>query len=221
VADVNLRSRKEVGVQNCWPNAKVIVPIALAQTVVYLTINHCPLFTPRELPLTAIDKAIPFWPWTMWAYLGFIVGQMGLAIAVRDRALFRLALLAYGIAMGTTFLVHLFWPTRIERPDPAEDGTFQTWAFRVMLECDAPNSCFPSAHICGTVVIFWAYWRDGRWLGSWLLFFALPILTLSILTTKQHYFWDWLGGWAMGLLAIVAARLITGVLSLEERPNNA
>lgn len=186
-------------------NAKVVFPIVVIQTVCYMTINHFPLFEPRTLPVTALDRAVPFWPWTLWIYFGFIIGQIGLALAVRDRALFRHAVIAYGIAMGVTLLVHLFWPTYIERPNPEPDGTFHTWAYRVMLESDTPNSCFPSAHVCGPVVIFWAYWRDGRWLGGWFLA-ILPILTLSILTTKQHYVWDLLGGFAMGLLGILVAQ---------------
>src|SRR5262249_824817 len=120
--------------------------------------------------------------------------------------------IAYAIAMGTTLLVHLLWPTCIARPELSADGTFHTWAYRLLLECDPPNSCFPSAHICGPVVIFCAYWRDGRWLGGVLFFVVLPILTVSILTTKQHYWWDWLAGWGMGFLGILAASTIYGVM---------
>lgn len=189
-------------------NVLIVLTIAGAQTAIYMTINHWPLWSPRQLPRLWMDDAIPFWPWTLWAYFGFILGQMAMAIAVRERALFHRAIIAYGIAMGVTLFVHVIWPTMIERPDPPPDGKFYTWAYRLLLASDSPNSCFPSAHICGTVVIFWAYWRDGRWLGGWLLFVVLPILTLSILTTKQHYFWDWLGGWGMGIIGIAVSALV-------------
>ncbi len=202
-------------------NAKIVFPIVIVQTIVYVTINHFPMFPPCELSLTEIDHAMPFWPWTLWLYFGFILGQIGMALMVRDAALFRQALVAYGIAMSLTLVVHFLWPTCIVRPDPVADGTFHTWAYRLVLACDAPNSCFPSAHICGPVVIFWAYWRDSRPLGAWLLFLALPILTLSILTTKQHYLWDWIGGWAMGGLAIGVSYLFTSRNAELERQRRA
>jgi membrane-associated phospholipid phosphatase len=195
-------------VQSWQQNVMIVLPIAVVQSVVYLAINRFPQTEPRAMPRIWIDDATPFWTWTLWAYYGFIVGQIVMAILVRDRTIFRQAILAYAIAMVSTLLIHLLWPTHIVRPDPSPDGTFHTWAYRLLLECDTPNSCFPSAHVCGPVVIFWAYWRDGRWLGGWLLFIVLPVVTLSILTTKQHYFWDLLGGWGLGLLAVgvVSAR---------------
>jgi len=197
------------GVQTWRQNAKIILPIAIVQIVIYLLINHNPLFPSRALPRIWIDDAVPFWPWTLWLYYSFIVGQIALACALRDRVIFRRALTAYGIAIISTFLVHLFWPTFIERPDPPPDGTFHTWAYRLLLASDSPYSCFPSAHVCGPVVIFWAYWRDGRPFGGWLFFLVLPIVTLSVLTTKQHYFWDWLSGWGMGTIAICVSQVLS------------
>lgn len=184
-------------------NACVVLPISLAQTVVYLLINHHPRREPCLLPLTAFDASVPFWSWSLWPYFGLVLGQIALALAIQDRALFRRAVIAYGLAMGTTLFLHWLWPTCIERPCP-EAETFHDWAYSVMLQGDAPNSCFPSAHICGPMVIFWAYWRDGRFLGSWVLA-ALPVLSLTILTTKQHYLWDLVGGFALGGIAIAAS----------------
>jgi PAP2 superfamily len=187
-------------------NAVIVLAIAAAQTAVYLTINHFPLFEPHALPHTWIDDAMPFWPWTLWGYYGFVAAELILACTLRDRAIFRQALIAYGIAMGITLLMHLFWPTSIVRPDVAPDGKFYSWAYRLLMEIDPPNSCFPSAHVCGPVVIFWAYWRDGGRFGAVLLFVVLPIVTLTVLTTKQHYFWDWLAAWGVGALGIGLAK---------------
>ena len=57
--------------------------------------------TPQALPTTWLDDAIPFWTWSLWPYLGFILAQIVLAICVRDPALFHQTLVAYCCAMIT------------------------------------------------------------------------------------------------------------------------
>src|SRR5690349_16231759 len=39
----------------------------------YYLPNHLQLFQPRLLPLTPVDSAIPFLPWTIWFYLSLFV----------------------------------------------------------------------------------------------------------------------------------------------------
>lgn len=185
-------------------NALFVFPIAIAQSVIYSAISHFPLFKPQALQLTWIDDAMPFLPWTIWPYLVMMFGSAVLALFVRDRRVFRQTLRAYLAAYAVTFAIHLFWPTVIERPNVADDGTFQTWAYRLLLTADAANSCFPSGHIVGPMILCWAMWRDNRRVGVWLIA-LFPWLSLTILTTKQHYFWDLLGGYAVGLLAITWA----------------
>lgn len=184
-----------------WRNAKCVGPIALVQGVAYFTLNHFPLFEARALPLTWIDRAMPFWLWTIWPYLVMISAPVALPLVIRQEAIFRQALWAYVPAVGLTLACHGFWPTRIDRPNPSSDATFSTWAYRMMLELDTPHSCFPSGHVVGPMILCWAFWRDGWRSGPWLLaLFAL--LSLTIMTTKQHYFWDLLAGYLVAGLGI-------------------
>ena len=182
-------------------NARIVVPLAVVQATAYFTLNHFPPFPSRTLPLTWIDYAIPFLPWTMWPYLLMMFGPTVLALSVRQPAVFRQALHAYILGYVVTYAFHAFWPTHCERPSVGEDGTFQTWAYATMMVLDSPQSCFPSAHIVGPAILCWAFWRDGYRLGRWLLL-AFPFFSLTILTTKQHYVWDLLGGYVLVALAI-------------------
>jgi PAP2 superfamily len=184
-----------------WRNAKRVVPIALVQAILYFTINHYPLFESRPLTPTWIDGAIPFWPWTMWPYLVMIFVPPVLPLLVRQEAVFREAMWAYVLAIGITLACHLIWPTHIERPQLELDGTLQTWSYSVMVTADAPQSCFPSGHVVGPAILCWGFWRDGQRLGPWLLA-LFPFFSLTILATKQHYFWDLLAGYALAGLGI-------------------
>jgi hypothetical protein len=187
--------------QSVLRNARLVVPISLVQGGLYFSLNHHPFFPSRLLPTTWIDDMMPFWPWTMWPYLVMMFGTIALPLVVRQPAVFRQALWAYIPAYILTYGWHLFWPTHLIRPVLEEDGTFQTWAYRVMLTLDSPHSCFPSAHIVGPMILCWAFWKDGHHLGP-LVLALFPFFSLTILTTKQHYFWDLLGGYAIGLSAI-------------------
>jgi PAP2 superfamily len=195
--------------QVLFRNARLVAPIALIQCTIYFYLNHFPPFPSRTLPLTWIDDAIPFWPWTMWPYLVMIFGPVVLPLFIRQEQVIKQTLWAYIPGYATTFAFHALWPTHSERPVMPEDGTFQSWAYRCLTTLDAPHSCFPSGHIVGPLILCWAFWKDGYRLGTWLLL-AFPLFSLTILTTKQHYFWDWLGGFAVATAAIGFSYLLSG-----------
>jgi hypothetical protein len=177
-------------------NAKIVVPIAIVQSVFYFLLNHYPVVESRTLPLTFIDAWTPFWPWTVWPYLMLVSGQVVLALLVRDPKIFRETLTAYLPAIAVTLVVFLVYPTRYVRPELPAEGTINAFVYGLLVRVDSPECCCPSGHIVGPTVIAWGVWRDGSLLGRCLPW-IMPWLALSILTTKQHYFWDLLAGLAL------------------------
>jgi hypothetical protein len=180
-------------------NARVVVPIAVAQSVLYFVLNHWPPTASHLLPLTAIDTWVPFWPWTVWPYLVLMLAPAPLALLVRRRTVFRQTLTAYISAMCATFVVFAVWPTHYPRADSVVDD----FAYRLLMCVDTAECCFPSGHIVAPAVVCWALWRDGR---RWPLL-LLPLFSLTILTTKQHYLWDGLGGFAFAAAVIALSRV--------------
>jgi membrane-associated phospholipid phosphatase len=80
------------------------------------------------------------------------------------------------------------------------------------MAADTPANCFPSSHIAIPALSLWALTREhprlapARW-GGFLL------LSLSILTTKQHYLADFFGGLgaaAIGAIVSMALRRRAG-----------
>ncbi len=59
-------------------------------------------------------------------------------------------------------------------------------------------------HIMLPTIVCWTVFAEGRW---WANGYAAVLLLLSatILTTKQHYAWDWLGGLVIAMIAIGVA----------------
>jgi hypothetical protein len=172
-----------------------VAPIAVAQVGIYWLLNHYPPFAPRELPLTWIDRALPFSPWTIWGYFALIAMAVLLPLGVDSRKTFRRLLLAYGLAMGTAWLFFIFFPTRYIRPPLPDDDSWPSMAYRNLLTFDSPLCCFPSSHVI-VPLIACAALRNSRYLGAfWYPLAALVLIcSFSILTMKQHYLWDLLGG---------------------------
>jgi hypothetical protein len=189
-----------------WRNAVAVVPIAILQPTIYFTLNHFPLRPSRLLPLTALDAWVPFWPWTVWPYLALIAAPAVLAMFVRSRAVFDRALIAYVSAMGAAFVVFALWPTHFPRAELADKAGWHAPVYRLLRQVDTEQCCFPSAHLIAPTVVCWGVWRDGRRWG-WLPLLLLPLFALSILTTKQHYVWDLLGGFAFAAAGIAASGL--------------
>jgi hypothetical protein len=185
----------------------VILPLAIVQSAVYWGLNHYPLLRSRELPFTWLDVNIPFWTWTIWGYLALYMITPVLALAVQDRRVFNRLVVAYGVATTTAIAYFALWPTHYPRPPQPTDGSWHSIAYRWVTQLDTPECCFPSLHIIVPVIACAAFWQDRRRNGLW---FALPlgvgIFTLTILTTKQHYVWDLVGGFATAAVGIVLSR---------------
>jgi PAP2 superfamily len=194
-----------------WRNARVVAPFAVLQLSCYFLLNHFPLFPPAHLPLSVVDEWVPFWPWTVWPYLLMLAIGPVLPLMVRSDLVFRRLLLAYLLTLPAIFVFFIFWPTEYVRPPAPADESLHSLAYRVMIAVDTEGCCFPSGHIVVPVLFAWGLWLDGRRLGPfWCGLVAL--LAPTILTTKQHYFWDLLGA-----LAIVAASLAVAHVVIRPR----
>jgi hypothetical protein len=172
-----------------------IAPLAVVQVGIYWLLNHYPLLQSRSLRLTWIDRATPFWLWTIWGYFALIAMAPGLPLLVQDERVFRRLLRAYYIAMGTAWLFFLLMPTHYPRPSLPGDGSWPSMAYRSLLDFDSPECCFPSSHVIVPLLGCFALRKD-KGIGRWWPLMAASVLVccLSILTTKQHYVWDLLGG---------------------------
>ena len=185
----------------------IVVGWTSALYTIYQAPNRFHIRPPVELPLTAIDLAIPFWTWTVVPYF-MLIGGMYLPALVHDAQLFRRALMALTIGALLNYAIFLLWPTTYPRP-PLPDGNafYDTW-YRWLTSIDTPANCFPSGHITAPAVGCWALAQEHpRW--RWVIALVFVPFTLTILTTKQHYVWDLLGGFTTAVIGILATRRMT------------
>jgi membrane-associated phospholipid phosphatase len=184
--------------------ATLILSMGSVGMAFYYLLNSYPLFEPRDLPLTFIDQAIPFLLWTTWPYILLLLGNFVLPFLIHNRKHFIEMMMAFAIAVSINIIFWAFWPTTFPRPEsPGGDGWTEQ-LYLLLISVDSPLNCFPSGHITVPTIQVWALTR-GHGKTRWWLWPLLVLLGFSILSTKQHYFWDMLGGWGSASIGIMTA----------------
>jgi hypothetical protein len=161
-----------------------------------------PAQPPVVMPLTAVDRWVPFEPWALWPYF-----SLWLYVTLPPALLpsFR-SLLAYGCWVGALCIAGLacfyLWPTAVPRQSLPTDGFA---GFDLLRGVDAAGNACPSLHVATATFSAW-------WLHRLLRALALPgplravngawyaLIVWSTLATRQHVWWDVLAGVALALL---------------------
>lgn len=183
----------------------------------YFYLLRHPAYPVFEMPLTALDRLIPFQPSLLWAYASLWV-YVGIPPGIQ--ASFR-ALLAYGAWIaglcGVGLACFYFWPTAV----PPSGITIDLVAhpgFAVLQGVDAAGNACPSLHVATAVF-------SGLWLARLLRDVGAPawlhavnvvwgaLIVYSTVAIRQHVVWDVAAGAALG--AVFAAA------SLRWRPDRS
>ncbi|MGI9272615.1 MAG: phosphatase PAP2 family protein [Woeseiaceae bacterium] len=159
----------------------------------------------------ALERAIPFLPWTIWIYFSFFVFIGSTVFRVEDR-LFWQFIISSSLAACIAWSIVLLFPVTFDRPDPAMiDSDLYRQIYTFVHEADPSHITFPSLHVAVTWICNFLLWnRSGRWLRI-----ALGVaISLSTLFTKQHLVSDVFGGVALAwfcvwLVSFVSAKLYT------------
>jgi len=171
----------------------------------YFQTLHHPAYPVLEMPLTALDRLIPFQPWAVVAYLSlwlYVGIAPGLLLTLRELVIYGLWAAALCLS-GLAFFY--FWPTAV--PPRAMDVTGMP-GFALLKGLDASGNACPSLHVAASM--FTAIWID-RLLrivrAPWALralnvlwFIAIAYSTVAI---GQHVVLDVAGG--VALAAVFAA----------------
>lgn len=171
---------------------KIVFLFCLLFAIGYGFTNRFPVFTPRLLPATFIDDWMGFHPWTAWIYISDYVLIFLPAILMTDMGSLKRLLKAFFVNFVIHFPLFFLFPTTMTRPALDNDNLTNT-VFNLVRMMDTPVNCFPSQHVSLCFVVAMGFWNYKRRLSEAMFIWA-TLISLSTLTTKQHYFWDVLGG---------------------------
>ena len=178
--------------------------------ILYFATNRQNVVPAHLLPLTVVDSGLPFLPWTGWIYSTVFIMPLVACFAVESDADVRVLVLSFAGMTTLDTLVFLAYPTAYPRPGM---GSLSLAAAPLALVrfFDTPKNCFPSQHVAAAFLTALHVQRLSPSWGSACLALALAI-SLSTLTTKQHYLWDVIAG---ALVAVAAYRLSTRGTALQ------
>lgn len=181
----------------------LFILFAFVYTLFYIFPNFHPLTEPVLLPLLAIDRAVPFLPWTFIIYTSdyvMIFFSICLIKSVEEFNSFSRMMFCVLFISG---LVFIFYPTTYPRPIyPNDENPYIQLLMWLVGTADTPNNCFPSMHVGLTAVSAWVMRKTGKFLSPLFALWAFAIF-VSTLTTKQHYFVDILGGLAVCTTVVI------------------
>ena len=180
----------------------------------YLYIQRHPAYPLTVMPLTVLDRLIPFQPHALFAYLSLWV-YVGVGPGLQRT---RTDILVYTAWMGALCLVGLgifyFLPTQV--PPPILDVS-KSVGFAMLRQLDAAGNACPSMHVA--VALFTAVRIDDVLrcarsptplrLANAACFAAIAYSTLAV---KQHVVLDVVAGALMGAVFVL--------LSLRWRPDH-
>ena len=184
----------------------------------YQLSNRFHITAPRYLPLTTLDDAIPFYLWTVWPYF-LLVLLAFLPVSIRDTTIFWRTMIAFTVAVCTNISIWLLFPTIYHRPQMPIGNDFTTFAYHWLCSIDTPANCLPSGHITSPTIGCWAL-ATAHPKYRKLIWTTFALLSVTILTTKQHYVIDLPAGLLTGFIGIWLSNSIYQKISIYRNRKN-
>lgn len=195
-----------------------ILPLILTGITMLLSYQGVKLMqllfgTPNLLDMsTSLDHNFPFVPsWSLMYIISFAFWIFQYTtVAKESPALCYRLVVADAVAKLICWAFFIFLPTTNVRPALEEGGGFCGWLMRIIWLVDTPTNLFPSAHCfvawLGTRYIFECRHLRHRVLTSTLCIIGSLLVFLSTMFTKQHVFYDVIGGIAVAEIGWFIAR---------------
>lgn len=175
--------------------------------VLYLLTGRLHLGEPVRLPVSMMDWRIPFLSWTIWIYHTQFFFLLVSVWRLKQTAAISRTLYAMAAASLISFAIFFVYPTTLPRAELIDDGLARQ-AFALLYSIDGPTNCLPSLHVAlAWIAALGIGEQQRRWRGWALLWAAL--ISMSTLTTKQHYLIDVLAGLCVAALCWVLMKRFT------------
>lgn len=167
----------------------------------YFLLLRDPLSPVMVMPLTFLDRLIPFAPWSLLLYVSLWFYISLVPSLLLDTREMRGYLMQVTLLSLTGFGIFLLQPTAVPVPD-IDWSQHPSAAF--LKSVDAAGNACPSLHVAFAVLTavdlrqLMRHLRAPAWLHALNLLWCLGIL-YSTLATKQHVAWDLYAGAILGL----------------------
>ncbi len=174
------RLLQSAGMSFSREKAALAVLLTAEILALYFATLHSSVFSPLPMPVTAVDRAIPFAPIFVVPYFSFYLLLFTPLLVTNDAQEFRDVAFGFGLIVFTSCVAFFFWPTAIST-------SYTHPLLRGLLAIDRPRNACPSLHaslslycaLCVLRRIKTAFPRYALW--TWTL-----VVIASALLTKRH-----------------------------------
>lgn len=169
---------------------------------------------------TTVDDWIPLIPAfvfpyiSLYALLAVSLWRFGKA----DMRVFKLAALAVFVDLALSFLIYLFFQTKIERP-VITGSDISSDVLRWVYSIDEPFNAFPSLHTSLSVLCALLWRKAGSSIWPIISVWAVLIVASTVLV-KQHYIVDVFGGMAVAILSYYGATKLVGLMGRRQQSHD-
>jgi membrane-associated phospholipid phosphatase len=172
----------------------------------YFWVLKHPLFKPYEMPFTALDSWIGFFPaaillyGSLWVYV-----SLPLALFIRKSEFLSFGVAAFALT-AAGMVVFIVWPTTM----PSSDIVWSQHPLTAFLKnVDASGNACPSLHVAFAVFTLGWLHRLLREMGAGLTIKTVnwlwcAAIVYSTIATRQHVVLDVVAGAALGAIIVTA-----------------
>jgi hypothetical protein len=172
----------------------LLVLLAPLLNLCYFLPQWRPLFARHPLPMTAIDRAVPFQPQWVLPYASMYLLIILPPLIATTRQQLRRFVVGMAIMFVTAAVCFVCYPIVFPRPPLPDDAP---WLYRAIVTLDQPINSLPSLHAGMTAyALFFAHYvladipRARRALLLALGYAWGAIILYATMATRQHYFAD-------------------------------
>lgn len=169
-----------------------------ATLLLYQSSNRYHVYEPKLLEFSTVDKAMPFWSWTVWFYFTEYVIFFCAYFGLKESKNISKYFYAYmGILLVST-AVFIFYPVTFPRADYPIAGmglSDRALAF-LRTHMDTPANCLPSLHVSSCFVSAFCFLPECKKRAGFFFLWSI-LVAISTMTTKQHY---WVDVWTAFIL---------------------
>ncbi|MAH90986.1 MAG: hypothetical protein CMA11_04380 [Euryarchaeota archaeon] len=190
-----------------------IISLILAMALPYSVINQIMGYFDRSVmdPIMPIDSMVPFIGWSFIIYLTLYLyypaaAWFGRVNDERIREMFAFYQALF-VMTWVVNLIFILFPTEVYIRDqiPADvragEGFWGFWFGDLMHNTDMPYNAWPSLHVVQSlmIVMLLRHWKIITGFKEVLVWVAWVALCISVMTTKQHFFFDLITGIVTGI----------------------
>lgn len=185
---------------------------ALAMLTLYFISGSFQIGLPRFLPLASFEMNIPFLIDSIWIYVSMYPFLLWSIFSYHSEENFNQVLYSFVIVTLISITIFQLFPVGYPRefyPLP-HSNTPSVNLFYKIRWLDSPMNCFPSLHVSLCFLFTFGHWSESK-KAFWFSLILTILISLSTLTTKQHYIADVVSGFILAITTYLSVKRFTKV----------